>query len=872
MNESSSQSGTDTAAASTSLEYRYPGAHSFADTEVDRHRFFGRDKERNEITNKVLSVNLLVLFGKSGLGKTSLLKAGVYPRLRERRMLPLLVRVNRRDADPVTMVTEAIEDACNAQGIEFTHGDRSGLWEYFKTTVFWHDNALWTPVLVLDQFEEIFTLQDATARRAIARELGELVGGGLPERIRQRKRALSTHEGDNSLGFSDAPPEVKLIISLREEYVGTLQEIFSEVPSILSNRVRLAPLAREQAEQAVIKPSLSEDAFRTRPFAYKENALNELLDFLEAMNGQIEPFQLQVLCSHVERRIEREQSAQEADAPGIEVDTGYLGGRQGMKSILKSFYRQAIKTLPGARARRRARRLCEFGLLTQEGFRENLGERRILEEYKLSKGDLEQLVSARLLRREPQHDSFTYELTHDSLTGPVKASRPLRVPKSLIISVIAFAVIAVAAYSYQVWQTERAQEEARRQAEIAKMAEDQATLQAEMAQQIEQVKETTRKAAQAEVNKLIEKNDELASQYNELQISNRDALENLRQRMQEQKNASDEAVASAQSVIKDLRDQLEAQRDQARLAIDKTTQELNREAELQREKLEKTLAEYTARLDKQNEASAKLEEQLKQKVEELEIAAQATSQVGLSILVPEMVRVEAGSFWMGSDRKLDPEASRTEFPRHLVTIERAFEIGKYEVTFDEYDTFALATGIEPPDDKGLGRGQRPVINVSWNDAWAYAAWLSKQTGKQFRLPTEAEWEYAARAGSETLYPWGDEISHQNANYGKEECCGGLVRGRDEWEKTAPVGQFDANRFGLFDTQGNVWEWVEDCYAPNYDKAAKDGAAFKSNTCSDRSMRGGSWYLKPGIIRSASRTKQSPDFRTIDVGFRLARTL
>jgi formylglycine-generating enzyme required for sulfatase activity len=760
-------------------------------------------------------------------------------------MLPLLVRVNRRDASPVIIVTEAIEEACKAQGIEFTHGDRSGLWEYFKTTVFWHDNALWTPVLVLDQFEEIFTLLDAEARQAIARELGELVGGGLPERIRLRKRALSIREGGASLGFSDAPPEVKLIVSLREEYVGTLQEIFPEVPSILSNRVRLAPLAREQAIKAVTEPALSKDAFRTRPFAYEKNTLNELLDFLAAKNGQIEPFQLQVLCSHVERRVEHEQITLADDAPKIEVGSGYLGGSQGMKKIIKSFYRQAINTLPGIWARRRARRLCEFGLLTQEGFRERLGERRILEDYKLGTDDLERLVDARLLRKEPQHDSFTYELTHDSLTGPVKASRPLRVPRSLIIAVVAFGVTAVAAYSYQVYEVRRL---------------------AEMAQQIERVKETTRKAAQVEVTKLIEQNAELASQYNALQGSNRQAIEKLQQRMVEQKTASDQAVTSAQEVIEDLQAQLDAQQDLAEQVVDKNTQEFNR-AEEQRKKLEKTLTAYTARLAEQETASAKLEEQLKQKVEELKNATTSTQQVGASIAVPEMVRINKGSFWMGSVKGDDDES-----PRHEVTIEHAFEIGKYEVTFEEYDTFALAQGIELPDDRGWGRGRRPVINVSWDDARAYARWLSKQTGERFRLPTEAEWEYAARAGSETRYSWGDKISHENANYGKDECCGGLVQGRDEWVYTAPVGQFDANPFGLFDMHGNVWEWVEDCYAGNYDRAAKDGSALAVKTCPERVLRGGAWFLDPRFLRSAGRNGRAPGSRLGDVGFRLARTL
>ncbi|RMD68212.1 MAG: PEGA domain-containing protein, partial [Gammaproteobacteria bacterium] len=165
---------------------------------------------------------------------------------------------------------------------------------------------------------------------------------------------------------------------------------------------------------------------------------------------------------------------------------------------------------------------------------------------------------------------------------------------------------------------------------------------------------------------------------------------------------------------------------------------------------------------------------------------------------PEMVVIPPGRFLMGSP--FDEEGRDSdEGPQHRVSIARPFAIGRYEVTFEEYDRFCEATGRRRPDDNGWGRGKRPVINVSWHDAKAYARWLSKQTGKRYRLPSEAEWEYAARAGTSTRYWWGDRVGHGHANC---DGCGSWWDGKE----TAPVGFFDPNPWGLYDTAGNVWEW------------------------------------------------------------------
>ncbi len=228
---------------------------------------------------------------------------------------------------------------------------------------------------------------------------------------------------------------------------------------------------------------------------------------------------------------------------------------------------------------------------------------------------------------------------------------------------------------------------------------------------------------------------------------------------------------------------------------------------------------------------------------------------------PEMVRIPPGKFLMGS-----VDGSDVEKPQHEVTIAYAFEISKYEVTFAEYDHFAKATNRTLPDDRGWGRETRPVINVSFGDAQAYTQWLSQQTGKKYRLPTEAEWEYVARAGAQTAYWWGDDIGNNNA------VCAGCGSSWDN-QQTAPVGSFKPNAFGLFDTAGNVWEWTQDCWHSNYDSAPKDGSAWLEKSggdCGIRVVRGGSWGDSPQNLRSAIRYWDISGGAGDNLGFRISR--
>jgi formylglycine-generating enzyme required for sulfatase activity len=238
-----------------------------------------------------------------------------------------------------------------------------------------------------------------------------------------------------------------------------------------------------------------------------------------------------------------------------------------------------------------------------------------------------------------------------------------------------------------------------------------------------------------------------------------------------------------------------------------------------------------------------------------------------------MVLVPAGSFIMGSPASEEGRLDHEE-PQRKITIARPFAVGRFEITFDEWDACVVAGGCSHrPDDAGWGRGRRPVINLSWDDITnEYLPWLSRKAGKTYHLLTEAEWEYAARAGTTTPFSTGRTITPEQANFHGFLTYGGSTS-EVHRNKTLEVGSFEPNGFGLHDMHVNVWEWVQDCYKESYVGAPVDGSAVTSGDCAYRVQRGGSWISGPEHLRSANRIMSQPDSRIIrNDGFRVMRTL
>jgi formylglycine-generating enzyme required for sulfatase activity len=258
-----------------------------------------------------------------------------------------------------------------------------------------------------------------------------------------------------------------------------------------------------------------------------------------------------------------------------------------------------------------------------------------------------------------------------------------------------------------------------------------------------------------------------------------------------------------------------------------------------------------------------------------------------------MVIVPGGTFIMGSP---PGEVGRfeDESPQRRVTI-RSFAVSKFPVTRKQWAGFASEARNPPAGsvcayalkldaswkDPGFPQDENhPVVCITWGEAQDYARWLSSKTGQKYRLLTEAEWEYAARGGTSTAFPWGNAASHEHANYGKDSCCAPMVSGRDRWEFTSPVGSFPPNPFGLYDMHGNVFEWVQDCYADSYASHPSDGSAFEKKDCRYRVARGGVYGDRPAVMRSAGRNYAPPEdgdmtiqnYRSAGFGLRLAREL
>ena len=259
---------------------------------------------------------------------------------------------------------------------------------------------------------------------------------------------------------------------------------------------------------------------------------------------------------------------------------------------------------------------------------------------------------------------------------------------------------------------------------------------------------------------------------------------------------------------------------------------------------------------------------------------------------PTMVVVPAGSFAMGS-----PETEPFRDPDetlHTVTFAKPFAVAKFTITWDQWEACSRDKWCEGRDMEVAlrsdlqgkwmqnyvdhGRGNRPVVGVSWWDAQDFVGWLNHKTGSdKYRLITEAEFEYAARAGTTSAYPWGNEPDHNYANFGKAEGegLGGKAEGRDVWvDQTSPVGSFPANNFGLYDMNGNVFQWVEDCYEKDATKLPTDGSAVKTGNCAVRVMRSNSFTSNPHTLRSANRAGQyPPTLRGRNyLSFRIAKTL
>lgn len=405
---------------------RYPGARSFQDTNLDRQLFRGREEEKAALLHLVLSERLVVVYARSGVGKSSLINAGLLEPLRAEAYIPLVGRVNDPSRGAFGPLYEHIEEGARREGVEYVKGDQKSLWRFFKTAEFWRGDLLLTPVLIIDQFEELFTLLSREQREEFIGQFADLVRGRPP-------RAEPTpSEAPDPSALGDAPPSVKIVLSLREDFLPHLRELYVKIPNIHHTHFPLTTLGRQQARRAIEEPAaLQVGELRTPRFEYAPNTVDQLIDFLcqrrvgdQLISGdEVEPFQLQLICQHVERMVDAR--ARDAKDP-LSISFADLGGEPGLRQIIANFYADEVRAMAPRYSRRAIAKLCEDGLVSPSGWRLSVEAGELTARFKVPIEALDELVDRRLLRSERRLASVYYELSHDTLLAPVVAARSRR--------------------------------------------------------------------------------------------------------------------------------------------------------------------------------------------------------------------------------------------------------------------------------------------------------------------------------------------------------------------------------------------------------------------------------------------------------------
>ena len=442
--------------ATANLPRRYPGLKPFERSQSAV--FYGRGEDVQRLTNLVVRERLVVLFAKSGIGKTSLLQAGVAPELERQGFAPVFIRVDNTAVSLVDAIGEALEKHPAVGGrnaLGETEGNRQTLWERMKRLDFDLDGLPATPVLVFDQFEEAFTLGHSEAsRRRFLGELADLANETMPETIRaelmQRLQRNDPALSSAIMQWWEQQPDLRMVVSIRSDFLHLLDEISPLIPNILRNRYQLQPLNRNQARTAIEEPAHSKGIYASPVFEYQSGALKEMLDFLAGEKSEagaetdipavlrrqdeIESFNLQILCQYVEEKIIAEQHP-----AGFAVTPPFYGGHEGLEHEIRNFYRKQLQGLPDIYTRRTAlpvadreafihtaQCLIEESLVTPIGRRCSMVDDFLTSAWKINHEFLDTLVDTRLLRKELRLDDYYYEISHDTLLPAILESRDER--------------------------------------------------------------------------------------------------------------------------------------------------------------------------------------------------------------------------------------------------------------------------------------------------------------------------------------------------------------------------------------------------------------------------------------------------------------
>lgn len=388
---------------------RYPGIQSY--NQDRRHLFFGRERETKELFRLAVLQPIVVLFGKSGTGKTSLIQAGVTPMLHERRLHPVFLRINQTDKPIVQQIHALLEQG---EFLPYDTPDNLTLWDYCHQFAYSEAGDSFTPLYVLDQFEELFTLyaDQPEEQKRFIEQLAQVMNGTPP-------KGHPTGE----------PPKAHFLISIRSDYLYLLDRLSDQIPAILRTRYELNDLTIDNARQAIEQPALAEGAFDSPKFAYTPAAIDNIIAELsqeqqsntQTQTREVGGFQLQLLCQRIEQEV---INAPPPAAPPLHIPTVapyFYGGSEGIRKIIGDFYDSVLAQYPNADTRRRVRQLVEEGLISN-GRRIILEENYLKERYHLTQADIELLNRERLCRKEARANQWYYEISHDTLLKPINTA------------------------------------------------------------------------------------------------------------------------------------------------------------------------------------------------------------------------------------------------------------------------------------------------------------------------------------------------------------------------------------------------------------------------------------------------------------------
>ncbi len=913
-------------------QYRYPGTRPF--TENDRHLFFGRNNDIKQLAELIVLEKLVVLFSKSGYGKSSLLNAGVIPQLTENENHTVLnIRLNEQDRNPVELLIFHLKTGENKTAwlntkfnlaAELPNNLAAVLWYYAKNIQLAQKNSK-AITLVFDQFEELFNYNSRQVQE-FSQTIATLLNLNMPEAVRlHMKQKLKNNVDfftDKETDFLLEPLNLKVVFSLRNDRLSLLNQLKTFLPAVFKKTYELQPLDEMQALEALLEPAIKSGNFASPPFTYTNAATELILNSLkDTENQRIETFQLQLICQHAEELVIsktlKTTTAGETPA-GVELTADELGKPE---DIFEKHYKIINESLP-QNQQHAARVLIEDKLIIG-GNRVPLPETVITQHHNIASGLLKLLVDKRLLRSEPNTVGGTsYELSHDTLVAPIaKAAQvrrqreeeqeqirirneELRIAKEKaakdrrrLLFVVLALFFALSLSGIAVWKWIDAEQqkyiatektlEAQSNLNLANAKTEQlARQQKELENALEAAKLAKNIAEQQRIEAELAKNLANQQKQNAIALLKQEleskgiVVENLYEYYQ---NLADKQYAKGEYIP------ARSNYNRVKLLVDdnKLQSKINTKF-LKIDVIENLLKQATNNITKKKFGTAIENYNDILKINNTDTITPFRIEFVNLLNNGYMVEVEGGKFLMGSN---DGTSDETE---HEVIL-NTFFMAKYEVTQHLYENVMGANANKSyfKDSK-----QNPVEMVDWYEAVEFCNKLSELIGLQpyytinksvidknnkydydtkkylieinqnsngFRLPTEAEWEYAAGGGANNRTKWAGTNS-------ENELLEYAWYNENSDSKTQPIGEKKPNQLGIYDLTGNVWEWCFDWYDDEYYSISPISNPLGASSGSGRVNRGGSWSNRASRCRVASRYDYTPTGSGNILGFRLVVVL